>query len=364
VSGLGAEVEEEEWAEAEPDPQERISARESLALSVAVHALALVVLAVASLLAPPDDGAGITEERLRAMRALLAASEEQRATPDDGVKRLEDARHASERGSTQPRARSTPTPTPTSTSTPTPTSTSTPTPTPTSTSTPTSTPTPNASPTSIATPTQLAEASAFGLIALARSLKVDPRQEAPWTRALASLDSASHAASTHSYFDNGAITSSGPGGLALSSVGEGGGGKAGPQSAPIAVSIPDMGPPPPVLDHPHTSPMAGLSPATVAVLQSGIGQDAIRRLVHANTGRFRLCYARSLRLHLPVSGRIVVGFTIGEAGIVTGAQDEGGDLDDVAVRECIVRTFYGLTFPPPRSGPVRVKYPFVLTPDE
>ena len=45
-----------------------------------------------------------------------------------------------------------------------------------------------------------------------------------------------------------------------------------------------------------------------------------------------------------------LAFTIGAGGEVREVRDAGGDLDDELVRTCVVRTFLGLSFPPPMGG--------------
>ena len=40
----------------------------------------------------------------------------------------------------------------------------------------------------------------------------------------------------------------------------------------------------------------------------------------------------------------------------------GGDIPDSGVISCVTQAFYGLSFPAPEGGTVRVTYPIVLTP--
>ena len=44
------------------------------------------------------------------------------------------------------------------------------------------------------------------------------------------------------------------------------------------------------------------------------------------------------------------------------AQDGASNLPDNAVKSCIVKSFYSLSFPSPNNGTVTVVYPMVLTP--
>jgi hypothetical protein len=91
--------------------------------------------------------------------------------------------------------------------------------------------------------------------------------------------------------------------------------------------------------------------------------DAIRRIIRQNFGRFRLCYETGLRANPTLEGRVTVRFVIGRDGSVSSVADGGSDLGDPAVVSCVVRAFYGLSFPQPEGGIVTVTYPLVFTPD-
>lgn len=85
--------------------------------------------------------------------------------------------------------------------------------------------------------------------------------------------------------------------------------------------------------------------------------EAIQRIVRANFGRFRACYNDGLQRNPGLTGRVSVRFVIGRDGAVSTASDGGSDLPDAAVRACVVRAFYGLSFPQPEGGIVTVTYP-------
>ena len=55
---------------------------------------------------------------------------------------------------------------------------------------------------------------------------------------------------------------------------------------------------------------------------------------------------------------------IDRQGQVAMAQDGSSDIPSEAVRSCIVKSFYSLSFPSPDNGTVTVVYPMVLTPAE
>ena len=81
-----------------------------------------------------------------------------------------------------------------------------------------------------------------------------------------------------------------------------------------------------------------------------------------NFGRFRMCYEQGLVRNPNLQGRVTTRFIIDNRGAVSHAQSAGSDLPDAAVTGCVVRAFYGLSFPSPESGIVRVTYPLVFSP--
>jgi hypothetical protein len=90
----------------------------------------------------------------------------------------------------------------------------------------------------------------------------------------------------------------------------------------------------------------------------------IQRIVRLNSGRFVGCYKDGLRTNPSLQGRVSVAFVIGRDGTVTTAHDTtGSDIGDQNVRSCVVKSFYGLSFPEPAGGIVSVTYPFTFTPE-
>src|SRR5262249_40363330 len=88
--------------------------------------------------------------------------------------------------------------------------------------------------------------------------------------------------------------------------------------------------------------------------------EIIQRIVRANFGRFRSCYENAL-LHDPgLAGRVTVRFLIGRDGAVSSVQDGGSNLPNPEVVSCVLRAFYGLSFPQPEGGVVTVSYPIVF----
>lgn len=90
--------------------------------------------------------------------------------------------------------------------------------------------------------------------------------------------------------------------------------------------------------------------------------EIVQRIVRQNFGRFRFCYERGLGANPTLAGRVTVRFVIARDGSVAQVQNGGSDLTDPAVVSCVVRAFYGLSFPQPEGGIVTVTYPILFSP--
>jgi hypothetical protein len=88
--------------------------------------------------------------------------------------------------------------------------------------------------------------------------------------------------------------------------------------------------------------------------------EIIRRIVRQNFGRFRLCYENGLKNNPNLQGRVNVRFVIARDGSVSNVGNAGSDLPDSGVVSCVVRAFYGLSFPQPEGGIVTVVYPITF----
>jgi hypothetical protein len=90
--------------------------------------------------------------------------------------------------------------------------------------------------------------------------------------------------------------------------------------------------------------------------------EVIQRIVRQNFGRYRFCYEQGLRQNPNLQGRVAVRFVIGRDGSVSQVQNGGSDMPDANVVSCVVRSFYGLSFPAPENGIVTVNYPIMFQP--
>ncbi|MBK9261525.1 MAG: AgmX/PglI C-terminal domain-containing protein [Polyangiaceae bacterium] len=90
--------------------------------------------------------------------------------------------------------------------------------------------------------------------------------------------------------------------------------------------------------------------------------EVVQRIVRQNFGRYRFCYEQGLRQNPNLQGRVAVRFVIGRDGGVSQVQNGGSDMPDANVVSCVVRSFYGLSFPAPEHGIVTVNYPIMFQP--
>lgn len=227
---------------------------------------------------------------------------------------------------------------------------------------------------------ELAIAKDFGMIGLLSSSSLsDPNAPiVPWGSVLNGSDKESHMGNLWA----GDIGDAFGSGLGLTGPGEGGGGNA------EGIGINDIGGLGRSLDgHLGNGTCAGPGPCRgighgrlpgAHVPGSGpswrmakdfeanghLPAEVIQRVVRQNQGRFRNCYEAGLRSNPSLAGRVAVKFIIDRQGGVSMAGDSGSDLPDATVRECVVRSFYSLSFPAPGNGTVRVTYPILFSPSD
>lgn len=219
----------------------------------------------------------------------------------------------------------------------------------------------------------LQQARDFGMIGLLRDLGgADPDAPvAPWGGEMVGNEEASHRGNM---WGETLGDAAGAGGLGLSGIGEGGGGKY------LGVGLGDIG----TVGHGSgtcTSPGCqgfgrgtgfnggSHDPTKVGKMRQGetvatgrLPPEVIQRVVRQNFGRFRGCYEGALRNNPNLAGRVAVRFVIGRDGSVGSAANGGSDLPDSGVVSCVVRAFHGLSFPAPESGVVTVTYPIAFSP--
>jgi hypothetical protein len=90
--------------------------------------------------------------------------------------------------------------------------------------------------------------------------------------------------------------------------------------------------------------------------------EVIQSVVLHGFKHIRICYEAGLGRDPKLQGRVSVRFVIERDGTVKDARDGGSDLPDMAVRDCVMKKFFGFKFPPVESGIVTVVYPIMLAP--
>jgi hypothetical protein len=111
----------------------------------------------------------------------------------------------------------------------------------------------------------------------------------------------------------------------------------------------------------HTPKTPILRTANTELQGGRIPPQVVQRIVRQNFGRFRLCYQQGLARNPGLEGRIPVRFIIGRDGAVSSVSAMGG-FPDSQVQNCVQSAFYGLSFPPPEGGVVKVTYPLMFSP--
>ena len=101
------------------------------------------------------------------------------------------------------------------------------------------------------------------------------------------------------------------------------------------------------------------------VVKGRLPPEVIQRVTHQSYGRFRLCYENGLRKDPSLSGVVSVVFVIARDGSVAsvGSGPET-TLPEAGVVSCVTKGFYGLSFPQPEGGVVKVTSTLSFSPGE
>ncbi len=91
--------------------------------------------------------------------------------------------------------------------------------------------------------------------------------------------------------------------------------------------------------------------------------EVVQRVIRQNFGHFRMCYENNLRSQPALTGRVTARFTIARNGSVKGASASVESLP-TAMASCVSNAISRLSFPEPEGGVVHVLYPIVFTPSD
>jgi hypothetical protein len=98
------------------------------------------------------------------------------------------------------------------------------------------------------------------------------------------------------------------------------------------------------------------NPSVDGELDPGLVSKEVKRRI----GAIKSCYERALKRNPTLSGKIVLYWTITEAGTIASVDVEQDTLNDAEVTNCIKALVKGWRFPRPAGGSVDVSFPFVF----
>jgi outer membrane biosynthesis protein TonB len=88
--------------------------------------------------------------------------------------------------------------------------------------------------------------------------------------------------------------------------------------------------------------------------------NMVAKEVRTRLGAIKACYERALKRNPNLSGKVVIHWTITQAGTVSGVDIEQDTLGDAEVASCIKSLIARWRFPAPSGGSVDVSFPFVF----
>jgi hypothetical protein len=88
--------------------------------------------------------------------------------------------------------------------------------------------------------------------------------------------------------------------------------------------------------------------------------SVVSKEVKRRIGAIKACYERALKRNPTLSGKVVLYWTITEAGTVASVDVEQDTLNDSEVTNCIKSLVKGWRFPRPAGGSVDVSFPFLF----
>lgn len=131
-----------------------------------------------------------------------------------------------------------------------------------------------------------------------------------------------------------------------------------PSHVPDAI-IPELPPLPP---DPSVSPAPRLRGGDRTVVSGRIPIEVFEHVVEGSLGGALGCYEIGLRADPALEGQLRARLVIGPDGSVRKVEMRASDaLVSSKVSTCVTRWFYGLVFPPPEGGVVKLDYPLGLT---
>jgi len=106
--------------------------------------------------------------------------------------------------------------------------------------------------------------------------------------------------------------------------------------------------------------VAGVVKSEAPAVDGELDPNMVAKEVRSRLGAIKACYERALKRNPNLSGKVVIHWTITQAGTVSGVDVESDTLGDAEVASCIKSLVARWRFPAPSGGSVDVSFPFVF----
>ncbi len=98
-----------------------------------------------------------------------------------------------------------------------------------------------------------------------------------------------------------------------------------------------------------------------ATVEEGLTKDEVGQIIHKHMKEIRYCYETAMVRSPDIEGKLVVHFTIGNAGSVRSTGVRSSTVPDQRLDDCVLGRLAHWKFPNPKGGiEVAVTYPFIF----
>jgi outer membrane biosynthesis protein TonB len=111
---------------------------------------------------------------------------------------------------------------------------------------------------------------------------------------------------------------------------------------------------------PSEKKVSGVVKSEAPAVDGELDPAQVAKEVRTRLGAIKACYERALKRNPNLSGKVVIHWTITQAGTVSGVDVEQDTLGDAEVASCIKSLVARWRFPAPSGGSVEVSFPFVF----
>lgn len=110
--------------------------------------------------------------------------------------------------------------------------------------------------------------------------------------------------------------------------------------------------------------VSGVVKSEAPAVDGELDPSMVAKEVKSRLRAIQNCYERALKRTPNLSGKVVIHWTITQAGTVSGVDVEQDTLGDAEVASCIKSLIARWRFPAPSGGSVDVSFPFVFSPSQ